>query len=256
MAVDAETTEDAVLGGRLTLRQPRRGHRFGHDAILLAAAIDARPGEAAVDLGAGVGTAGLALAHRVPKLSVALVEVDPMLAGLARENAARNALADRVRVAVLDVNAGVQDFAAAGLPPECAQHVLMNPPFNDPVRQNASPDAGRRHAHTASRDTLVQWVERASLLLVQHGSLTLIWRAGGLAAVLTAVAGLGGITVLPIHPKPGTAAIRVIVRAVKGTAAPLVLLPALTLNGADGKPSAEAEAILRNGERVGLITDR
>jgi tRNA1(Val) A37 N6-methylase TrmN6 len=209
-----------------------------------------------VDLGAGVGTAGLALAHRVPKLNVALVEVDPMLAELARENAARNALADRVQVAALDVNASAQDFARVGLPGECAQHVLMNPPFNDPVRQNASPDAGRRHAHTASRDTLVQWVERASLLLVPQGTLTLIWRAGGLAAVLTAVAGFGGITVLPIHPKPGTAAIRVIVRAVKGSAAPLVLLPALTLNGADGKPSAEAEAILRNGERVGLITAR
>jgi tRNA1(Val) A37 N6-methylase TrmN6 len=255
MAVDAETTEDAVLGGRLVLRQPRRGHRFGHDAILLAAATGARPGDTAVDLGAGVGTAGLALAHRVPKLCVALVEVDPMLAGLARENAARNKLADRVRVAVLDVNASVQDFARIGLPPECAQHVLMNPPFNDPVRQNASPDAGRRHAHTASRDTLAQWVDRASMLLVQQGTLTLIWRASGLAEVLTAVAGFGGIRVLPIHPKPRTAAIRVIVRAVKGSAAPLVLLPALTLNGADGKPSVEAEAILRNGEPLRPITN-
>src|SRR3954471_4704888 len=83
-----DTSEDAVLGGRLTLRQPRRGHRFGHDAILLAAATDAQPGDMAVHLGAGVGTAGLALAHRVPKLSVALVEVDPMLADLARDNAA------------------------------------------------------------------------------------------------------------------------------------------------------------------------
>jgi tRNA1(Val) A37 N6-methylase TrmN6 len=53
--------------------------------------------------------------------------------------------------------------------------------------------------------------------------------------------------VRPIHPKPLAAAIRVIVRAVKGSAAPLVLLPALTLNDADGKPSGEAEEILRNG---------
>ena len=45
MAVEAETTEDAALGGRLILRQPRRGHLFGHDAILLAAAADACPGE-------------------------------------------------------------------------------------------------------------------------------------------------------------------------------------------------------------------
>ncbi|MGC2134524.1 MAG: methyltransferase, partial [Xanthobacteraceae bacterium] len=41
------TSEDAVLGGRLVLRQPLRGHRFGHDAILLAAAVPAQPGEEA-----------------------------------------------------------------------------------------------------------------------------------------------------------------------------------------------------------------
>ena len=37
-----ETSEDAVLGGRLRLRQPLKGHRVGHDAILLAAATGAR----------------------------------------------------------------------------------------------------------------------------------------------------------------------------------------------------------------------
>ena len=31
--------EDAILGGRLRLRQPARGHRAGTDAVLLAAAI-------------------------------------------------------------------------------------------------------------------------------------------------------------------------------------------------------------------------
>jgi tRNA1(Val) A37 N6-methylase TrmN6 len=257
MAVDAETTEDAVLGGRLTLRQPKRGHRFGHDAILLAAATDARPGETAVDLGAGVGTAGLALAHRVPKLNVALVEVDPMLAGLARENAARNALADRVQVAALDVNASAQDFARAGLPPECAQHVLMNPPFNDPVRQNASPDAGRRYAHTAARDTLVQWVDRATSLLAPSGILTMIWRADGLADVLAALnVQFGDVAILPVYPRSDAAAIRILVRATKGSGAPLLLLPGLTLNDADGKPSLEAEEILRNGERLNAFTRR
>jgi tRNA1(Val) A37 N6-methylase TrmN6 len=97
-------TDDAVLGGRLVLRQPRKGHRVGHDAILLAAATDARDGHA-VELGAGVGAAGLALAQRVAGLSVTLVELDPSLAVLAEHNAARNGLADRLRVAVLDVAA-------------------------------------------------------------------------------------------------------------------------------------------------------
>ena len=77
-----------MLGGRLRLRQPARGHRFGHDAILLAAACPARAGEQVVDLGAGVGAAGLALAARVDGMPVTLVEIDPQLAALAAENAA------------------------------------------------------------------------------------------------------------------------------------------------------------------------
>src|SRR6266480_3222587 len=67
----AEVAEDAVLGGKLRLKQPRSGHRVGHDAILLAAACPARAGERVVDLGAGVGAAGLALAHRVEGTEVA-----------------------------------------------------------------------------------------------------------------------------------------------------------------------------------------
>src|SRR5215510_2556250 len=98
-------TDDAVLGGRLRLKQPRRGHRVGHDAILLPAATAAEPGEHVVDLGAGVGAAGLALAARVPGITLTLVEIDPELAAVAAENASRNGLADRVRTLSLDVAA-------------------------------------------------------------------------------------------------------------------------------------------------------
>src|SRR5262249_46373462 len=134
--------DDAVLSGRLALRQPRRGHRFGHDAILLAAATAARSGEHACELGAGVGAAGLALARRVDGLAVTLVEVEDALAQLARHNAARNGLDGRVTVATLDVMAPARAFAEAGLAAGSCAHVLMTPPFNDPARQNVSPDAG------------------------------------------------------------------------------------------------------------------
>ena len=39
------TSEDAVLGGQLRLRQPLKGHRVGHDAILLAVATGGRSGD-------------------------------------------------------------------------------------------------------------------------------------------------------------------------------------------------------------------
>lgn len=250
MAVEAksEFTEDAVLGGRLILRQPRRGHRVGHDAILLAAATEARSGEHAVELGAGVGAASLALAQRVPGLQVTLVEIDAALAALARENADRNGLTDRADVAALDVAAPAQQFVAAGIEPKTAAYVLMNPPFNDPARQKLSPDAGRRLAYAGSRDTLVQWIRRAAWLLAPSGTLTLIWRADGLADVLAAAGDeFGGVAVLPIYPRLNATAIRILVRAIKGSRAPLTLLPGLLLNDANGKPSAEAEAILRGG---------
>src|SRR4030081_2178018 len=92
-----EITEDLVLGGTLRLRQPRRGHRVGHDAVLLAAACPAQAGEHVVDLGAGVGAAGLAVAARAADIAVTLVEIDPDLAALAAENAELNGLAARVK---------------------------------------------------------------------------------------------------------------------------------------------------------------
>jgi tRNA1(Val) A37 N6-methylase TrmN6 len=250
MAVEAESeiTQDGVLGGRLILRQPRRGHRVGHDAILLAAATQAHPGELAVELGAGVGAAGLALARRVAGLRVTLVEIDRALAALARDNVAHNGLTDRVHVAALDVAAADRQFVAARIEPGAANHVLMNPPFNDPARQNLSPDAARRLAHAGSKDTLMQWIQRADWLLAPSGTLTLIWRADGLADVLAAVGDhFGAVAILPIFPRPNAAAIRILVRAAKGRGAPLALLSGLTLNDANGKPSAEAESILRGG---------
>jgi tRNA1(Val) A37 N6-methylase TrmN6 len=248
MAADAiETTEDAVLGGRLALRQPRRGHRVGHDAILLAAATEALPGEHAIELGAGVGAAGLALAQRIAGLNVTLVEIDPALAALAEDNARRNGLGGRIRVAVADVTAPEGEFANAGIRPGSAARVLMNPPFNDAARQNASPDPLRRLAHAGSADTLPRWVGRAAWLLAPSGTLTLIWRADGLDDVLAAVGKDFGVTVRPIYPRADAAAIRILVRAIKGSRASLSLVPGLTLNDANGQPSAQAEAILRGG---------
>src|SRR6476660_6736029 len=85
-------TEDAFLGGQLRLRQPKSGHRAGHDAMLLAAATAAEPGDRVVEFGAGVGAAGLALAKRVGGIDLVLTEIDPDLAAMARENASHNAI--------------------------------------------------------------------------------------------------------------------------------------------------------------------
>jgi tRNA1(Val) A37 N6-methylase TrmN6 len=253
MIPDRLTTEDAVLGGRLILRQPQRGHRVGHDAILLAAATEAQPDELAVDLGAGVGAAGLVLASRVPKLGVVLVEVDAELAHLAAENIQINGLGERVRAVALDVGAPPSAFAAAGLQGGAAMRVLMNPPFNDPRRLNPSPDDARRRAHVAPEEQLAIWLRCAFRLLCRRGVLTLLWRADGLGQVLGGLAdGFGAATVLPIYPRPDRPAIRILVRAVKDSRAPLCLLPGLVLCEADGQSTPAAAAILRDAATLPL----
>jgi tRNA1(Val) A37 N6-methylase TrmN6 len=126
--------------------------------------------------------------------------------------------------------------------------VLMNPPFNDPQRQRVSPDAARRLAHAAPRQTLAVWVKAAARLLRPRGTVTAIWRADGLSEMLSALdACFGGITVRPVYSRPDKPAIRILVNAAKASHAPLALLPPLLLAEASGLPTPAADAVLRDG---------
>jgi len=248
MRADAQDiTDDAILNGRLRLLQPRRGHRFGHDAILLAATVPAQPGERVLELGAGVGAASLALLSRVPDTQATLIDIDPSLCELATQNIARNGFAGRARAVALDAEAEPETFRHAGVEPGSFDHVLMNPPFNDASHQ-PSPDAMRRRAHEGPEGLLTGWIATARDMLTGAGQVTLIWRAEGIDEVLAALHdGFGAISVIPVYPAPERLAIRVIVNAMRGSDGPQRTRRGVTLNGRDGRPSEEAERILRSG---------
>jgi tRNA1(Val) A37 N6-methylase TrmN6 len=248
-----ETTEDAFLGGQLRLRQPKSGHRAGHDAMLLAAATAARPGDRVVDFGAGVGAAGLALATRVPGIEIVLVEIDGRLAELARGNAASNAI--RANVIAMDIASSADVFAAAGLSPDSVDVVLMNPPFNDSRRHRASPDKSREIAHVADATTLDSWVHAARRILKSGGVLSLIWRADALAEILSALdRGFGSLAMLPVHGDSATPAIRVLIRAIKGGRAPTQICAGVMLNDESGVPNKQVQEILAGSGVLPLAT--
>jgi tRNA1(Val) A37 N6-methylase TrmN6 len=238
-----EFTEDGFLGGQLRLRQPKSGHRAGHDAMLLAASTPARSGDRVVDFGAGIGAAGLAVAKRIAGIELVLVEIDPGLAALARGNAASNFIA--ADVIVLDVAADADAFAAAGLAPDSVDVVLMNPPFNDATRHRVSPDKARELAHVASAVTLESWLHAGRRILRSGGVLSLIWRADGLAEVLAALdLGFGSVAIQPVHANGNSPAIRILIRAIKGGKAPAQLFAALLLNDESGMPNKQVADIL------------
>ncbi len=148
---------------------PRRRRRAPANGWWISAPASARPGSP--------------LATRVRGIQLVMVEIDENLAELARHNAASNGIA--ADILALDVASDAGVFAAAGLNPDSVDVVLMNPPFNDPARHRASPDKAREIAHVAAEDTLASWVHAARRVLKSGGVLTLIWRADGLAQVLT-----------------------------------------------------------------------
>lgn len=236
-------SDDAILGGRLKLLQPREGHRAGHDAVLLAAA--APKAKLVLELGAGVGTAGLALLVRKAAEMVTLVEIDPELSELSSQNAYRNGLSNAVRVVRGDI--------AEDLPLQVDAYdlVIMNPPFNDAGTLRPSPNLSRAQAHVADSTTIERWIARASRHCKAGGCVTIIHRPEATLPILKSMDGrFGAIEMIPVFPKPEAAAIRLIVRAIKGRKTPTRMLPGITLNDSNGTPSAFAERILRGGASI------
>jgi tRNA1(Val) A37 N6-methylase TrmN6 len=246
-----EIVEDRLLDGRLILRQPRKGHRAGSDAILLAAALPQLGSGSLLDMGAGVGTVGLAAALAQPELNVTLMERDPELAGLAAQNVALNGMAQRVAVAEGDVTAGAAALSALGLQPGSFDAVAMNPPFYPPGGTRASPTPNRRAAHVAE-GSLAPWLKTARRLLRPGGLVAIIHRAEALPELLADLdSGFGGLAIRPIHGFADRPAIRVIVTAVLNSRKPAELLPAFVINGADGRLTPLSDAVHRGRAALG-----
>jgi tRNA1Val (adenine37-N6)-methyltransferase len=241
--VNRDSTLDGFLGGRLSIAQPRRGFRAGHDTVLLAASIPALAGSQVLELGSGAGVASLCLASRVPDVRVTGIEIDPELVALANENAARNGMADRVSFECSDaVNFG-GDAAF--------DHVFFNPPFH-PASGEESPSLGRDLAMRDAANAIADWTRRALALTHPTGTATAIIRADRVDEMLAAGDGRGTV-LFPLFPRNGEAPKRMIVQFQKGNPEPLRLTAGLVLHEQDGRNTEGAEAVLRHGVALRLV---
>lgn len=250
------TTVDAFLGGRVAVVQPAEGHhRAGLEAVLLAAGLDASEEGTVVDLGAGAGVAGLAVASRCAAARVVLVERDPMALACARASlslATNRPLADRVRIVSADIAAPESALVVSGLRRASADVVIANPPFND-ARATVSPLPARAEAHVLGDGALDDWLQASAWLLKPRGRLIIIFRADRLDDLLAACRGrFGSLDVLPVHPRAGAPAHRIVICGIKGGRTPLRLLPPFVLHEAgSGRFTPAADAVLRVGTSLG-----
>jgi tRNA1(Val) A37 N6-methylase TrmN6 len=250
-----QLSEDAFLGGAVTVLQPVGGYRAGLDAVLLAAAVPARAAasERVLDVGAGVGVVGLCIAARVGNAHVTLLEIEPRLASIARENVARNGLEGRLEVISADIGAPARSHAALGLHSGAFSHVVANPPFDVQGRSRPPRDPIKAGAHAMPAEGLERWLQFMARVAADGGSATLIHRAEALGELLARMERrFGALKVLPIHPRDGTPAVRVLIQGRKGSRAPLTLLPGLVLHGHGNTFLPRVSEILRHGASLDL----
>ncbi len=242
-----DTTCDAFLDGRIHVRQPRKGFRSGLDAVFLAAACPAGCGDAILEAGCGAGAASLCLLARVVNITVSGVEADPALVALARENASANGFGHRFEVVAADVAAGWASLEGR-LQREAYDHVMANPPFYVHGRARLAKDARNAHARAMHEDGLDIWVRFLAAAAKPGGTATVIHTAEALPHLLAAFEGrFGGLRLIPLHPKAGAPAIRVILCGTKGSRGPFSLAPGIVLHEEDGRHTRLANAILRDG---------
>ncbi len=235
-----DLSEDALLGGAITLRQPRTGYRVSSDAVLLAALTPVRPGQRVLDLGTGYGQVGLCLLAREPALHVTGLELLPDVAALARDNAHRNGVADRFEVRC----GSVADLTLAPV-----DVIVCNPPYRLADRHTASTNRIKEAATIESSDVpLLIWMQAAARVLMPEGVVVLIHDVAREADVIRAltIAGLDRMALQPLLPRAGMVPKRLVVRAQRGgNAQGPVRLPGLVLHEEDGRWCANVNAALR-----------
>jgi tRNA1(Val) A37 N6-methylase TrmN6 len=245
-----ELSRDAFLGGRVTIAQPERGFRAGLDSVLLGSAVSTRA-TSILDLGAGVGTASLVALADDDRRTSTMAEQDTDMAALAVLNLEANGFADRGRVLVVDVTAPGRVRSEAGLPAEHFSSVIANPPYFDPSAGSA-PSAARKGARHMPEDALDRWVKTAATHAAPGGEVIFIHVAASLPTLLAAFGTrFGALTVLPLLPRPGDPASRVLVRGIKGSRAPFTLLAGRAMHLDAGRGfRPEFEAVFRGTGRL------
>lgn len=234
----ARISQDAFLGGKFEVLQPADGrHRSGMDALLLSACVPFDFVGKLADFGAGAGVAGMAIAIRNFAVEIDLVEKDSVMAALAKRSQklpVNRKLYSRIRVVNADVTLTGKERLESGIANNVYNFVIMNPPFNNPSHR-PSPVIQRQEAHIMGEGGLDSWLRTAAASLQNTGKVALVFRPSGLGQVLAGFQGRFGSTrIIPVHPKPDSAANRILVVATKGDRGEVSILPGFTVHNDDG----------------------
>ena len=224
-----------LLNKKVALDYSGRGFKPCLDSVLVAAAAKVKEGQRVLDAGCGIGAVSLCILERVP--GCAVTALDHMQENI--DQTLHNASLNKGHVEA--ICADLLEFKTDAP----FDHVVTNPPFYEDGTYMHSPDHAKASAYGGV--SLARWISSCGRALKSHGCLTLICPVGRLDDALSALSEkFGAVEIIPLWPRQGQAAKRVILHAVKGRQSPVTLHGGLVLHDETGAYTKKAEAVLRD----------
>lgn len=239
-----QAEEIHVLNKRVRLLQPAQGFRTSLDSVMLAAACPVKKGQEFLDLGCGVGGAGFCVLERVAETAFTGIDIQQSHIDLAKHNIVLNDKNDRANFVCGDI----RDFTLRQF-----DHVICNPPYLDAGTHTPSPSVEKATAlyHNEDGVSVKDWIDAAFRNLKNGGSFTIIHRADHTDKIIQGFGKrFGAIEIIPLWPRAGEAAKRVIIRAIKNRKTPTTLHPGIILHEVNGSYTTQADNILRGNAPI------
>lgn len=246
MCKEGERIDD-LLSPSFKIIQHDRYFCFGIDAVLLANFATIKEGELVIDLGTGTGVIPLLLAGRQQPRQVIGVEIQNVLADMAKRSVLLNGLADYIDIRELDLK-----MAAEQLGYGLADVVTVNPPYRPAEQGKRSfwePVAMARHEVCC---TLRDVMESAGQLLRNRGRLYMVHLAERLGDIITTAksCGLEPKKIRMVHSYAQDRAKLVLMQMMKGAQSSLSVLPPLIIYDRPGCYTSEVYKYYYPEEKV------
>ncbi len=234
-----------VLNKTLALYQAPDGFRTSMDSVMLGAACPAKAEQSLLDLGCGVGSAGLCALKREKSIHLTGIDIQASHIDTATKNANINNMSDRAEFIcsnIKELNLGNK-----------FNHVICNPPYMKSGAHISSPSKSKALAmgHIEENIDIKDWIACAHRHIKGQGSLTIIHDAGQIDNIIHALYGkngnkkFGAIEIIPIFPRKNTPAKRIIIRAYKHKKSPATIHQGIIMHKENGDYTNEADNILR-----------
>lgn len=229
-----ERVDDLIINNMKLIQHPDE-FCFSLDAVLLAQFTSLRSGCEVIDLGAGTGVIGLLLLAR-GAAAVTGVELNPVMADMARRSAACNGLADRLTILNGDLRQ-IKELLAGG----SCELVVSNPPYRPVGGGYISPNsrvAMARHEVTAN---LTDVITAAKYLIKYRGRFAMVHLPERLAEITLAMctAGIEPKRLQLVYPAAGKKPNMLLLEGVRGAKPGLDVLPPLIVYTTDGNYSED-----------------